>query len=120
MADRANDILKACVEMPGSEWAVFLQMVRQGRTERWRAAREAEADRLAQSMDMTPEGYVREWIRRGRSSTTPLDAWEHAYQRAGIVEQAERLGYIRIGRDVVCTISLEPRGEALVAEHATN
>lgn len=112
------EVFDACVEMPGPRWFTFARRVGQVRNDRWRTAREAEADCLAKTMDMTPEGYVREWISRGRSSAFPLDAWEHAYNRIGIVEQAQRLGYLEIGRDVACTITLRPKGE-VIAEFIT-
>lgn len=109
-----NEVFDACVEIPGPKWFAFVQKVGRVRNDRWRTAREVEADRLAPTMDMTPEGYVREWVGRGRKGgTMPLDAWEHAYNRAGITEQAQRLGYIEIGRDVACTVTLTPKGEAL-------
>lgn len=117
MPDWPDELFKACIEMPGPQWFAFARAVGKERNDRWRTAREAEADRLSQVMDMTPEGFVREWIKRGRrGDTTPLDAWEHAYQRIGIPDQAWRLGYVEIGRDVACTITLTPRGEALAAE----
>lgn len=110
-----KEVFDACVEMPGSRWFAFTRRVGQVRNDNWRSAREAEADRLTPTMDMTPEGYVREWIARGRKGgTMPLDAWEHAYQRAGVPEQAQRLGYIEIGRDVACTVTLTAKGAAVV------
>lgn len=108
------EVFEACVHMPGRQWFAFTRRVGGVRNDMWRTARETEADRLSQIMDMTPEGYVREWISRGRvGGTMPLDAWEDAYQRIGVPERAERLGYINIGRDVSCTVTLTPKGEAL-------
>lgn len=108
------EVFEACVHMPGRQWFAFTRRVGGIRNDMWRTARETEADRLSQTMDMTAEGYVREWISRGRvGGTMPLDAWEHAYQRIGVPERAERLGYINIGRDVACTVTLTPKGEAL-------
>lgn len=115
-----NEVFDACVEMPGPRWFAFTRRVGQVRNDNWRTARETEADRLTLTMDMTPEGYVREWIARGRrGGVMPLDAWEHAYNRIGIVEQAQRLGYVEIGRDVACTITLTTKGEIASLKSAT-
>lgn len=109
-----QEVFDACVEIPGPKWFAFARRVGKARNDKWRTARESEADLLSQTMDMTPEGYVREWIARGRKGgSMPLDAWEHAYNRVGIVERAQRLGYVEIGRDVACTITLTPKGEEL-------
>lgn len=101
------------VEMP--DWPRFVRAVEDERRRRWEAKRNAGADHLVASgsLDMTAEGFVREWHRRGRRSETPLSPWEWAYQRAGLIEKAEWKGYIEIGRDVACTITLTQRGEAL-------
>ena len=97
-------------------WPQFVRAVDHARMARFEALRDAEADRLSLTLDMTPEGFVLEWHRRGRKSAIPLAAWEHAYQRAGLIERAQRMGYISIGRDVACTITLEPRGGVLVQQ----
>lgn len=113
-----NEVFDACVKMPGPQWFAFTRRVSQVRNENWLTARDAEADLLMITMDMSPEGYVREWVARGRKSGfMPIDAWEHAYNRVGIVEQAMRLGYVEIGRDVACTITLTAKGEALLSDN---
>ena len=109
----SEETFRAAVAMP--HWPAFVREVDRARVAIFEAAREREADRLASTMDMTPEGFVREWDRRGRPGGIPLEAWEHAYNRAGLVEAAERAGYLRIGRDVACTLTMEPGGEDLVA-----
>lgn len=110
------DFFNAAVAM--DDWPQFVHAVRAARETIWLAAREALADSLIASLDMTPEGYVREWDARGRGNVVPLLAWEHAYQRAGMIEAAERRGYIRIGSAVSCPISLEAKGERLLAAKA--
>jgi len=68
-------------------------------------------------MAMTPENYVIQWARHRRRSDVPLAAWERAFQDTGQIEAAERLGYITIGRDVACTITLLPKGRDLLKRH---
>jgi hypothetical protein len=97
------------------QWPSFVRAVDRERSRIWTESREAEADRLAGSMDMTPEGYVREWDKRGRRTSLPLEPWEHAYQRVGLVEKARELGYIAIDRSPRCEVSLEPRGHELLS-----
>lgn len=83
-----EDMIKAAVEMTGPDFLRFTRVVAAQRKAKWEALREAEADRLTQAMDMTPEGYVREWDRRGRQDHLHLPAWEWTYQRAGDVAEA--------------------------------
>lgn len=112
----AEELFKTLVEMPGGQWFLLTRAVGNERNKRWAAAREKEADILSQSMDMTPEGYVKQWAAHGgRTHEGPLHAWEHAYQRADIIELAYLKGYIEIGRDVNCTITLTEKGKALVS-----
>jgi hypothetical protein len=66
------------------------------------------------NLDLTPEGYVKEWAKRGRQSTVPVPGWERQYQERGLIEEAQRAGLIQIGRDVACTVTLTARGEALL------
>ncbi len=66
---------------------------------------------------MTPENYVIQWAKHGRKSHVPLQPWEQAFQDAGMIEQAERLGYITIGRDVACTIGITEKGKKLLASY---
>lgn len=65
------------------------------------------------SEELTPEGYVRAWHEHGRVANLHLKPWERAYQDAGMIEAAKRRGYLEIGRDVACTITLTPLGEAV-------
>ena len=65
-------------------------------------------------LDLTPEGYVREFVRNGSKSHIPLHAWEQVYQDRGLIEEAWRQGYIDIGSDVACTITLTEKGKALL------
>ena len=71
--------------------------------------------RTPEEPDLTPEGYVLKWVREGKKSSARLPGWEREYQERGLIEAAERAGYIRIGRDVACTIYLLPKGAALAA-----
>ena len=67
---------------------------------------------------MTPENYVIQWVKRGRhNNRPPLAAWEQAFQDAGMIEMARRLGYIHISGNAACDISLEDRGKELVAQY---
>ena len=66
-------------------------------------------------LDMTAEGYVREFVKRGRPKSRPLEVWEQRYQDAGLIQAAADAGLIHIGRDVACTITLTWEGEALVS-----
>jgi len=79
-----------------------------------RALVEREPVLIDLDLDLTPEGYVRAWARNGAKSPLKLPAWEKVYQDKGLIDQAEALGYIRIGRDVACSISLTAKGKALV------
>lgn len=112
--EQLRAIIDTCAVMTEAEWFVVLSTVRQKRTKNWETKREQKADALAAVMDMTPEGYVREWVKRGRGGDVPLEAWEWAYQRAGLIEQAQRMGYIEIGRNVGCIVTLTEKGEALL------
>ena len=63
-------------------------------------------------MELTAEGYVREWVLRGRP--TKFQRWEQLYQDAGLIELARVRGYLWIGTAVHCPITLTPEGEALI------
>lgn len=67
------------------------------------------------ALDMTAEGYVREWARRGRRSGGRLQSWERRYQDAGLIEEARRRGYIWLSGDVACSVHPTHAGEALLA-----
>lgn len=67
-----------------------------------------------ETLDMTPEGYVREWDKRGRKTGYPASPWEQAYQNAGLIEAASKVGYIWIGRNAACTVTITPKGEELL------
>ena len=75
------------------------------------------AEAYYHDIELTPENYVIEWVKRGRKNNIPLQEWEQAFQDAGMIEQAWKLGYIHIGSNVGCDISLEPRGRELVAQY---
>lgn len=66
--------------------------------------------------DLTPENYVVDFVANGERSTMRLEPWERDYQDAGVIDQAERKGYIHIGRDPRCSIELTEKGRSLV-EH---
>jgi hypothetical protein len=65
---------------------------------------------------ITAENYVREWVRRGRVSSNPISSWEKPYQEAGKIHEAWTNGYILIGSDVACTVTLTALGEAIAAD----
>ena len=65
--------------------------------------------------DLGPERYVRDFIRHGEVSSRHLEPWEQAYQDAGHIEMAERRGYIHVGRDVACTITVTDHGRRIAA-----
>lgn len=117
MTDR-EQMIAAAVAMSATEWMQFQRAVGHQRGIAFAAQREAEADRLAATMDMTAEGYVREWDRQGRVSRSPLPAWEQAYQKAGLIHAARLKGYISIDRGPSAFISIEPRGEALLGDRS--
>jgi hypothetical protein len=64
--------------------------------------------------DLTPENYVVDFVANGERSTARLEPWEREYQNAGVIEQAERMGYIHIGRDPRCSIEITDKGRSLV------
>jgi len=66
---------------------------------------------------LTAERFVREWVARGEINSLRVPVWERVYQERGLIELAQRRGYIRIGRDVACTITLEPRGRAIIERY---
>ena len=112
---KLNNVVDTCTALTDDEWLAVSVAIRTQRRRNQEARREKEADDLTTTMDMTPEGYVREWDKHGRRNITPLQAWEWAYQRAGLIEQAARKGLIEIGRDMACTVTLTERGESLIS-----
>lgn len=112
------ELFDVATQMSDSEWLGFMGAVHAVRRLKAEAVRTAENQRIRQTLDMTPEGYVREWVRHGERSTLPVQAWERAYQEAGMIEEARRLGYIEIGHDVRGTITLLPLGRALLEKVA--
>lgn len=107
-----DKMFSEAIVMP--DWGKFISDVNTERKRRFEALREAEADRLALVMDMTPEGFVREWAKRGFPNNSILSPWEHAYNRVGLLQAAVDKGYIRIGSDVACTVALEAAGKSLL------
>ena len=65
--------------------------------------------------DLGAERYVRDFIIHGEVSTRRLEPWEQAYQDAGHIDMAERRGYIHVGRDVACTITVTDHGRCIAA-----
>ncbi len=115
MSDAIERARQAALALTPGEWIRVSREVDDEFRRRYLARREEEARALVSRMDMSPEGYVREWATRGRQNQRPLRAWEWAYQSAGIIEQAERLGYVEIGRAVSAPVTLTQAGEALLA-----
>jgi hypothetical protein len=70
-----------------------------------------------QGIEITAENYVIEWVKRGRKNIAPLPEWEQAFQDAGVIDEAQKLGYIEIARNVACDISLTPKGMKLVTDY---
>lgn len=118
MSEAVEEVKRAALALGPGEWRTVVRDVNAELARRSEARRSEEARALALTMDMTPEGYVREWDARGRENHAPLLAWEWAYQDAGVIEQAERLGYIEIGRGVSCPVTLTEAGEALLSPGA--
>lgn len=116
MSEAAEAARRAALALTPGEWASVSREVDAEFRRRALARRDEEADALARAMDMTPEGYVREWASRGRANARPLPAWEWAYQRAGLIERAERLGYVEIGRAASAPVSLTDAGEAILPD----
>jgi len=63
--------------------------------------------------ELTPEAYVADFIANGEENRPRLRTWEKAYQDAGTIEEARRRGYVDIGRDPLCTITVTQRGRAV-------
>ncbi len=110
MSDAVDAVKRAALDLSPAEWRAVVRDVNAEFSRRAEAARAEEARALAPGMDMTPEGYVREFAARGRENLYPLPAWEKAYQDAGIIERAERMGYVRIGRGHSAPVSLTEEG----------
>lgn len=114
MSEAMERAMQAALALTPAEWLRVSRDVNDEFLRRHLERRDREARELAGTMDMTPEGYVREWHARGRPQVRPLLAWEWAYQDAGVIERAERLGYIEIGRAASCPVTLTETGEALL------
>jgi hypothetical protein len=65
--------------------------------------------------DLGAERYVRDFIIHGEVSTRLLEPWEQSHQDAGHIDMAERRGYIHVGRDVACTITVTDHGRRIAA-----
>jgi hypothetical protein len=60
--------------------------------------------------------YVLAFDAHGRKNSLRLEPWEQAFQDEGVIELAYQLGYINIGRDVACTVSLTDKGEQVITD----
>ncbi len=67
-----EQMMETALAMSAKEWATFVRDVQQERKRIFEQRREEEADRLAKTMDMTPEGFVYEWDRHGRKIYRPI------------------------------------------------
>jgi hypothetical protein len=108
----SKELLDTCATMP--DWNDFRQAVSEERNARWLEERDLEAERLASKMDMSAEGYVREWANRCFPDNRPMSAWEHAYAEAGLIEAAEAAGYVQVTDDARGNVSLTAAGMQLL------
>jgi len=73
---------------------------------------------VREALALTPESYVFDFIRQGETNGLRLEPWEQAYQDAGLIEKAEKLGYIYIARNVACDITVTAHGRTAAKLHA--